>query len=262
MPMKILPPVTHPPKQPFIRQHQPRLIDHEKGYHTFVPCLRWEFGFTCAFCLLHEGDLAEFGIEINMRQFSVEHRELQKDDANRPDKQANLYSNCLYACMLCNRARSTKPLYGDNNVKLLDPTVDAWADHFEAYNDRLIPKTPEAIHTDSVYRLDDRRKNKLRRTRRERIEEGMGELLNGPSRITRLRKLAEELASSDDAAIRAKADILLQEAQRQSEYIRKLRKALERYQCIPEDARAVPKCRCNHAKLCIPAAFEEHSIDV
>lgn len=260
--MKILPPTTHPPKQPLTRQHQPPLTDSKKGFHTFVPCLRWEFGFTCAFCLLHEGDLAEFGIKTNTGQFSVEHRELQKDDVNKPDKQANLYSNCFYACMLCNRARSDKPVTGEDNATLLDPTLHAWADHFEARDDHLIPRTPDAEHTSRVYRPDDPRKVLLRKTRRERIKKGIEVLSEGPAEVIQLKDCARRLAMSNDAVERGYAETLLRAAQRLSENVRASQQALERYQCVPEDARAASKCRCNRAALRIPAAFEQQAIDV
>jgi hypothetical protein len=47
--MKILPPATQPPRQPTIRRHEPKPAQGEEGYQAYRPCLRWEFGFTCAF---------------------------------------------------------------------------------------------------------------------------------------------------------------------------------------------------------------------
>jgi hypothetical protein len=56
---KILPPVTQPWPQVIVRQHKPP----EAKYKTYRACLRWEFGFSCAFCLLHETDLMPCGAE-------------------------------------------------------------------------------------------------------------------------------------------------------------------------------------------------------
>lgn len=262
--MKILPPTTLPPKQPFTRQHQPPLIDRDKGYRTFLLCLRWEFGFTCAFCLLHEGDLTEKGVKHTQAQFSVEHRELQKDDPHRPDKQANLYSNCIYACMYCNQARSDKPLNGPDNVQALDPTLDAWDEHFEVDADQgvLIAKTPNATHTLETYNLNDERKKDRRLQRRKVIKEALELLLNGPAENEDFRSLARQLSQSDDPKQRAQAEILLKAACRQSKQMEEARKTLERYKCIPTPEEKLLKCRCNRAKLCIPWEFERQALDV
>lgn len=55
--MKILPPVTLPPRQPTTRRHEPKAAFGAEGYQAYRACLRWEFGFTCSFCLMHEADL-------------------------------------------------------------------------------------------------------------------------------------------------------------------------------------------------------------
>ena len=60
--MKILPPVTHPWSEKIVRRHTPRSLKGAKGYQAYRPCLRWEFGFSCAFCLVHEVDLAPYPI--------------------------------------------------------------------------------------------------------------------------------------------------------------------------------------------------------
>ncbi len=57
--MRTLPRQTQPPATPIERRHAPA----PGRYDSFRPCLRWDFGFTCAFCLLHEADLAEHGTE-------------------------------------------------------------------------------------------------------------------------------------------------------------------------------------------------------
>jgi hypothetical protein len=54
-----LPPATHPWRRKIERQHLPI----EGSYSSFRPCVRWEFGFSCAFCLLHEADVMLSGAE-------------------------------------------------------------------------------------------------------------------------------------------------------------------------------------------------------
>lgn len=56
--MKILPPTTQPPLQAIERRHRPK---KSRRWSDYRACLRWDFAFTCGFCLLHEVDL--FGSE-------------------------------------------------------------------------------------------------------------------------------------------------------------------------------------------------------
>ena len=51
----ILPPTTAP-RGPIRRVHRPKQYAGKRGYEKYRRCLRWEFGFTCSFCLLHESD--------------------------------------------------------------------------------------------------------------------------------------------------------------------------------------------------------------
>jgi hypothetical protein len=121
--MKIVPLMTLPSTKPFARTHSPK----PAGYRTYRPCLRWEFGFTCALCLVHEADLHEFGLAEGWGLTWIEHRETQSSEPGK----ANDYSNCIYACRLCNAARNDKPLQDALGNRVLDPTLDAWADHFD-----------------------------------------------------------------------------------------------------------------------------------
>lgn len=61
--MKIVPPELRPWRSPFVRRHSPPLATGDQGYPEYRQCLRWEFGFTCSFCLCHEADLALDGAE-------------------------------------------------------------------------------------------------------------------------------------------------------------------------------------------------------
>ena len=65
--MKILPPQTKPPTSPIERRHRPRPVHGRQGYLKFRPCLRWDFGFTCPFCLMHESDFVRGGCVENSR---------------------------------------------------------------------------------------------------------------------------------------------------------------------------------------------------
>ncbi|MDA1015527.1 MAG: HNH endonuclease [Planctomycetota bacterium] len=128
--MKIVPRKTAPPRTPTIRRHNPA----ETAYQRFRHCLRREFGFTCAFCLLHEADFSRDGYTEGTRQFWIEHITPQSES----DELRNVYSNCAFACHFCNQTRKAKAVEtatGD----LLNPTTAAWADHFVATEDLLVP---------------------------------------------------------------------------------------------------------------------------
>lgn len=252
--MRILPPTTQPPEIPFTRNHDPKEAGWSGGFHEYRACLRWEFGFTCALCLIHEADLADNGVEGTGRT-SVEHITPQRDD---PD-QANVYRNCLYACTLCNRARSTKPLLDRNGNRLLDPTCEAWSAHFEARDNKLIPKTGHGEHTRDAYDLNDPRKVWMRAERRERIERWCKLVSEGPAQAAALAALAGELAASDDDVNRARSAVLAVASAERNEDIRLARKWLARYQGTPADADL--SCRCQ-ISLTIPQQLAEQLLEV
>jgi len=71
--MNLLPPELSPPEEPTVHRHQPKPAKGERGFQSYRSCLRWNFGFTCAFCLLHETDFSpKFGV-VGTGQMSIEH---------------------------------------------------------------------------------------------------------------------------------------------------------------------------------------------
>jgi len=89
--MKLLPPSTKPPTQKIRRLHNPKATHGRYGYRAYRACLRWEFGFSCAFCLLHEADLARQGVE-GLGVTGIEHFSL----ASTHPESINDYDNCFY----------------------------------------------------------------------------------------------------------------------------------------------------------------------
>jgi len=165
--LEVLPPKTEPWQTPTERRHTPKMPSRERGYRDFRPCLRWEFGFSCAFCLTHETDFSEHEVE-GWGVTGVEHY-IPVSEA--PEKE-NDYSNCYYACRFCNIARGSRPVH-DGRQRLLDPCRDAWADHFVLHDDQILPRdtSPDAAYTHQAFDLDDERKVTMRRSRRETITE-------------------------------------------------------------------------------------------
>src|SRR5437868_5698501 len=109
-----LPPRTTPAKARLERRHAPP----RAHYATYRACVRWEFGFSCAFCLTHEADLLDHGVE-GTGLTSIEHRLPQSHDESGGS--INDYGNCFYACRFCNRARGVEALVDTDGRRLLDP---------------------------------------------------------------------------------------------------------------------------------------------
>lgn len=230
--MKVLPPRTEPPTTPVGRRHQPPPAGGGRGYRAFVPCLRWDFGFTCAFCLLHEADVtAGMGVSnVSGGAMSVEHRVLRRD---RPDL-ANDYGNCYYACENCNKARATRPITTAEGT-LLDPIRDCWADHFRWQDLRLVALDAgdrDAGYTLSAYRLNSPYKLERRRSRWRLLVDYRRALHNNPRLIQRLRALWRATRRAE--LIEAIGQLRLQ--------LRRASEVLERFSCVPADAPGA--CRC------------------
>lgn len=224
--MKILPTKTELPPAPIERQHEPRVGE----YTTYRQCLRWEFGFTCAFCFLHEADFVEHGTE-RTGLMSIEHHLRRAIDI----EQINQYDNCFLACRFCNSARSTAPNTDCNGRHLLHPCSAAWGMRFRSENFVLQPNDPDAAYTEDAYDLNDPRKQTLRRDRSQCIESALRVVGEYPSRIRKLLELAERLNFSDrNSAIQIASDL--------QEHIVAARRDLMRFGQVPADV--CYDCRC------------------
>jgi hypothetical protein len=158
-------------------------------YGSYRACLRWDFGFTCPFCLLHESDLADATGEAEGSGLMwIEHRLPQSTHSG----ESNRYENCLYSCRYCNGARKVAPVEDTDGRCLLDPTRTAWADHFELDGERLLcrPGDAHARYTHEAYSLDAPRKVRLRADRARLIEECQAVLREAPQSVTNLLAIA------------------------------------------------------------------------
>jgi hypothetical protein len=230
--MGILPLRTLPPPSIVSRRHTPRRTIGRHGYRAYRACLRWDFGFTCAFCLLHEADLAELGTE-GLGLTSIEHFV----PASEGGDQINKYENCFYVCRFCNGSRSDSPIVDDEGNRLLNPCIAVWADHFSpTEDDRLDPLDSNAAYTAKIYDLNESRKVKLRRWRREHLQEWIGILKDGPRLLTALLEQSANAASSEESGNLIETAAILRDS------IRRASNELLRYAAIPSDAD--PACRC------------------
>ncbi len=203
--MRILPKVTQPWPGKIDRRHTPKPASGDDGYILYRACLRWEFGFYCAFCLTHEADLtpngpAGAGVE-GTGLFGVEHFIPKSNDSTL----RNVYANCFYCCRFCNAARGSAPNRDRFGRRLLNPCEQVWGEAFARVKDELRPRDTEdvdAVYTREAYDFDEPRKVFLRKFRRENLafieesvvlERNLLDLIAGPgkneakSAIKRLR---------------------------------------------------------------------------
>jgi hypothetical protein len=171
---------------------------------------------------------------------------------------ASDYRNLLYACRFCNRSRSTHPVQL-GAAQLLDPTRDAWREHFVAVDDRLRPRRHDvnAQLTHRVYHLDDARKVERRRTRRELVTDRLRLVARIETELVELLRLADVLRQRD----LPRFGRVLAEIRRLRQDAYRALRDLRRYDAVPGDA---PRsCRCprpwEHAP---PAYLVEQLIEI
>lgn len=230
--MKILPRQTQLPKTPTKRRHQPTPVN---TYNLHRKCLRWDFGFSCAFCLLHEADVSGGLGEAGKGLMWIEHLVTQSADSD----QAGDYCNLLYSCKFCNRSRWAKRAVLDEK-RLLDPTVETWDQHFKlgaGFSLELVKgASADAVYTHESYDLDDDRKVKLRALRFKVISKCLDRLTAGPASIDKFLKLSRKHDGEDRL-------FLLDAARKARQEMVDARKTLTGYTGEPGDSDA--SCRCN-----------------
>lgn len=227
--MKILPPKTLPWAFQIIRRHTPAVASGERGYRAYRPCLRWEFGFFCAFCLCHEADFTRYGRIEGWGLTQIEHFE----PFSTNEDLRNDYENCFYICMFCNRARNDSPVLPAGGERLLNPCDEVWSDHFALEGDRLmpLPGDRDASYTAKAYDFNDENRMTMRRGRQV-IEE----------KLFAYRVLPEKCGRLAEKAVRTKDVEILDAAEELWKRWKDIRADLELFRAIPIDAPET--CRC------------------
>jgi 5-methylcytosine-specific restriction endonuclease McrA len=225
--MHLLPPQTPLPQSKTGRLHSP---EPARDYVAFRQCLRWDFSFTCAFCLLHEADLAIRGVE-GWGLIGVEHFVAQSLDSDRITE----YANCYLCCARCNSAKWKKPPANlVTGGKLLDPCEEPWALHFAWEAGELIPKDVDAEWTIDAYNLNDRSKVARRVYREAFISRKLTSLKKWSANVATLTRLFDEITPIRQVELVR----LLAEA---NEMRQEIRQDLQNYLLVPIDAR---QCSC------------------
>lgn len=245
--MKVLPPVTLPWSRPIHRRHAPDPASGNRGYRRYRPCLRWEFGFTCAFCLCHEADYLVHGAE-GTGLFQVEHFH---PSSLEPAK-LNDYSNCFYICRFCNTARGATAVKTPDGSELFDPCDRAWDELFEVVDDVLRPRpTERSRYTYESYDLGDPRKTQMRRHRRRTLAECAEVLERGPN--LRERLLDRSLETNDP--------VWVEVAEWIDSAIFRARRDLLKWRPIPWGT--PPECFCEQEGTCtLPEVLHEQLIEI
>jgi len=226
--MKILPDVIKPFSEILIKKHNPK----SKDYTKFNPCLRWDFGFTCPFCLLHESDLTIMAHGSGV--FWTEHFIPQSVDSSIKHD----YNNCIYSCRYCNHSRGIGKNSNKDGHKLLNPTTEIWSNHFSIKNDQLTFETQDyhASYTNLLYDLNDDRKVKARKRRRESLQFIKKHLKESPSLIQNLNDLLNKDLKKDDKLTLIKA------IQNINNTTKKAKKDLKLFIALPEDKPTICDC--------------------
>lgn len=247
-----------PYPQRITRQHSPRPpVRGSLTYNKFKDCLRWEFGFTCAVCLLHEVHFVLPGTGTDRTGLmTVEHIVLKCTAAGKPLEHD--YGNCLLLCKRCNDNR------GDNHshqrpdgARLLNPISDVWADHFDVQGDCLEPKPGDfdAEYTRTAYGINDDFHTLRRRKLSSLI---LGQLASLRRDRDELARLDQEL--SKPSSTPASSGWLLTLRGRLVEGICGTLRLLQDLSGVPFDA---PKtCRCKPPRLQVAPVVSEGWRDI
>jgi hypothetical protein len=247
--MKIVPLETSPPGIVRRRRHTPRA----GGYTSYRPCLRWDFGFTCAICLLHESDLAHCVDGTGLT--SIEHFVPKSTEAGA--EQRDDYGSCLYVCRFCNGARGRRPNVSDSGACLLDPTRTVWSEHFTLVHARLDPREDDvdAEYTSETYDLNDPRRITMRNQRWRLLSDRIELMTKGPELLHQLYELIEGSKSPERALQAIEHAVFLRER------IHNAWLDLERFVLVPIDAPET--CRCETTEhRCLPPDIERSGLEL
>jgi len=229
-----------------VRRHEPQPATDLYGYRNYLPCLKWEFGFSCAFCLSHEADLAFQGKRTEIEHFIP----VSVDDGQR-----NVYRNCFLICPFCNQSRGKAPNHDPRGGggRLLNPCRVVWHEAFVLEGDEIQPRRedPSAKYTWETYDLKDQRKTKMREMRRKTVE----------SFIVYQRRSLDVMALLH-AKAKEKADpTLLDTAQEVWNMKEPVEQSMARFQPIPSNTGT--SCRCGDTKHhTLPEVLERQLIEI
>lgn len=247
--MKILPPVSRPWSSLGGRRHTPPARRGKLGYRKYRACLRWEFGFSCAFCIGHEADMAAYEAE-GLALTQAEHFIPKSMD----EQARNDYRNCFYICRRCNVARGTKPNRDARGRILLDPLSRSWQNTFTVVRDRFRPRRggdADAEYTIETYDLNAPAKVWFRRMRRTLV----GARIRFLHRSRGIEEQLLDALQAGGSARLAKIAKLVAQARRQA------RQELVCFAAIPRDAGSLCLCKTTIFHT-LPRGFNRQTLEL
>lgn len=247
---RILAPRTRPHAARIERRHSPTSKRGALSYSQFKDCLRWDFGFTCAICLLHEHHLVLPGTGADKTgQMTVEHIVIKSTPEGAPLE--NEYENCLWVCRFCNGKRGDRHLHvKEDGTRLLNPIMDVWTDHFDLVEDQLVPRSGDrdAEYTRDAYGINESMRVERRKALAELIEDQRSRLTSEQARV---EQLDAEIPCTDTP----EREELVTERGRAAKRWERALKALTSLSGVPNDRPS--SCRCQEIKMEVHSAISE-----
>lgn len=151
------------------------VVQFKANYRAYVPELRYDFWFSCAYCTITEAEACGITFEVDHYSPQVGGNLIN----------VNVYSNLMWCCSDCNGLKSNfefSPALQAKGYRFVRPDQDCFLDHFELNGIQLKPKTEPARFTHRILRLD---RAVLRRIRelREQIYGNSALLVKGLSEL-------------------------------------------------------------------------------
>jgi hypothetical protein len=140
------------------RTHRPTRQSKHVGYRV---CLRLDFGFRCAYCYAHEG---EVGPKRKFGGFQVEHF---RPSSSHPALELT-YDNLRWACPDCNNSKWKKwpsPREQKAGFRFVDVTREAASEHLEQVGDGVVHVTKAGEYTVEELELNSELHRYRRRSR-------------------------------------------------------------------------------------------------
>lgn len=187
-----------------------------KGYDEYREYLRYDFWYSCGYCLITEAEAMAVRFVIDHYEPKSIRRDLEHD-----------YANLVYACDPCNTFkghRSPPPEARAKGYRFFKPDEDVYAIHFTISGIRLEGKTPTGEFSIDALNLNRLNLRRLRGVRRQLadcdalVTEGIAALRHVPldkypqpvrgrilATVNRLNVAADQLATQIDDLLRENA---------------------------------------------------------
>jgi hypothetical protein len=182
---------------------------------------------------------------------TVEHIVLKSTPQGKPLEHD--YGNCLLLCRLCNGNRGDRHAHvKPDGTRLLNPTSDVWADHFDVRGARLEPKPGnlDAKYTHDAYGIND----EMHTLRRRKLSDLVRMLIDNLHRDrAEIARLDQDILQSQ--SVTSASGWQLTQRGKLVDQMRRTLTALQDLSGVPSDA--PQKCRCKTPLTQVTAVIVE-----